>query len=201
MSRLAELQVEELRQALASPRAEAGGGTAVLVSASFGASLMAMAGAVTARHGSSPRLEELSAWADHTARRLLDLAEEDGLSYSRVLEARRLPRETAEERAFREARIEAALREALRIPLEAARTCLELLEACPALLDLCRPATHSDLGSAALLLGSGLRGSLFNVRQNCKSWPEPQGYLDQARALQDRAEELLPQILRRVEEA
>ncbi len=200
MSRLAGWTVADLRAALASVRADAGGGTAVLASASFGASLLAMACAVTNRKAFTAELEELGKRADQSADTLLDLAEADGLSYGRVLEARRLPQETPQQQELRQRCMEEALVEAIRIPLKAATLCLQLLEVCEELLDRCRPVTHTDLGSGAMLLAAGVRGSLFNLRQNCAGRLDSSSWLAQGAAVQSSTDELLSRIMRRVEE-
>lgn len=200
MSDLAGWTVDELRRALASPRADVGGGTAVLVGASLGASLLAMAAAVTLKSAEPPGLAGFRTVVEEAAGRLLDLAERDGRSYGAVLEARRLPRETPEEREERDRRVAGALEDAIRIPLEAASVCRDLLGVAERFLDQCRPTTHSDLGSGALLLAAGVRGSLFNARQNCAGHPEPGPWLARARELQGATEEILSRILRRVEE-
>jgi len=200
LSRLADRSVAHLRAALASVQADAGGGTAVLVGAALGASLLAMAAAVTNRRTPSKALDELGRKADLAAERLLDLAEADGCAYARVLEARRLARETPEQEAARRRCLEEALQEALRVPLEAATLCRELLEVAEDLLGSCRPATHSDLGSGALLLAAGVRGSLYNLRQNCAGRSDAEAWLNQGLALQATTDELLSRVLRRVEE-
>lgn len=200
MTSLADRSVASLREALASVQAEAGGGTAVLVGAALGASLLAMAAAVTNRRSSSARVEALGTRADRGADRLLDLAEADGRAYARVLEARRLPRETPEQQDVRQRCLEEALLEALRVPLEAATLCRGLLEVAEESLDCCRPVTHSDVGSGALLLAAGVRGSLYNLRQNSAGRPDSGAWLQQGKALQDTTDELLSRILRRVEE-
>lgn len=199
MSELAGWTVDEMRHALASPRADVGGGTAVLVGASFGASLLAMAAAVTLKHAEPPGLAGFRSVVQEAAARLLELAEEDGRSYGRVIEARRLPRDTEEQRAERERRVEEALEAAIRIPLDAAGACRDLLGICERLLDMCRPVTHSDLGSGALLLAAGVRGSLFNARQNCAGRPDAGPALQRADDLQRATEELTSRILLRVE--
>lgn len=200
MSSLRGWTLEELRRSLASPRAETGGGTAVLVGAAFGACMLAMAVGVTCRHSPCGELQGLGLEAEEASRRLLEFAEADGLSYGRVLEARRAPRQTPEEVIRRQQRVHQALQEAIEIPLGAARLCLEMLELASHLLDRCRPATRSDLASGALLLTAGLKGSLLNVRQNCAGHPDPGSWLEQARDLEESGGRRAQEILSRLEE-
>jgi len=200
LSTLGGWTLEELRQSLASPRADTGGGTAVLVGAAFGACMLSMAVGVTCRHSPCGELADLGRQAEQSSRRLLVLAEADGHSYGLVLEARRLPRQTPQQEALRQERVHLALQEAIEIPLNAARLCLEMLELAGVLLDRCRPATRSDLASGALLLVAGLKGSLLNVRQNCASHPNAETWLEQARGLLATGDRQVSEILSHLEE-
>ena len=200
MTTLGGWTLEELRRSLASPRAETGGGTAVLVGAAFGACMLSMAVGVTCRHAPCGELETLGRRAEESSRTLLELAQADGQSYGRVLEARRLPRQTPEQEAQRRERVHLALQEAIETPLTAAGLCLDMLDLAASLLDRCRPATRSDLASGALLLVAGLKGSLLNVRQNCASHPDAETWLERARCLQAAGDRQASGILTRLEE-
>jgi len=200
LSALGGWTLEELRQSLASPRAETGGGTAVLVGAAYGACMLSMAVGVTCRHSPCGELEGLGRQAEESSRRLLGLAEADGRSYGLVLEARRLPRQTPQQEALRQEKVHQTLQEAIEIPLNAALLCLEMLDLAGVLLDRCRPATRSDLASGALLLVAGLKGSLLNVRQNCASHPNAETWSEQARGLLAAGDRRVSEILSRLEE-
>lgn len=195
MSELRGWSLEELRGALGSHRPDVGGGTAVLVGASLGASLLAMAAAVTLKKADPPGLAGFRNVVVEAGGRLLELAEADGQSYGAVVAAQRLPEGTE----GREQRIREALEHAIRVPLEAASTCRDLLGICERMLEMCRPVTHTDLANAALLLGVGVRGCLFNVRQNCGSGPEGAEWRRRADDLQGSSEELVQRIVGKVD--
>lgn len=203
MKALAECSIEECRRRVASPEAAAGGGTAVLISASLGAGLLAMAAAVTLKREDPPGLTGLRNLVVERSARLLALAEEDGLAYAGWLEAVALPRQTSAEVALREARKGEALERALRIPLEAAGLCRDLLGIAERMLSMCRPHTRTDLASGALLLAAGLRGSLFNVRQNLAGLADLSRVAEhkaRCEALHRSGQSLLERILESVEE-
>lgn len=195
MSELANWSVDELRRALGSHRPDVGGGTAVLVGASLGASLMAMAAAVTLKKADPPGLAGFRNVVVEAGERLLELAEADGRSYGAVVEAQRLPAEDPD----REGRLRDALVHAVQVPLDAASTCRDLLGICERMLEMCRPVVHTDLANAALMLGVGVRGSLFNVRQNCGSLPEAGGWRQRADDLQAASEEIVKRIVGKVD--
>lgn len=197
MSELAGWNVDELRKALASHRPDVGGGTAVLVGASLGASLMAMAAAVTLKKADPPGLAGFRNVVVEAGERLLALAEADGKSYGAVVEAQRLPAEDPS----RSARVQEALEHAVRVPLDAASTCRDLLGICERMLEMCRPVVHTDLANAALLLGVGVRGSLFNVRQNCGSLADPAEWRKRADDLQASSQEIVQRIVGKVDRA
>ncbi|MGI5842742.1 MAG: cyclodeaminase/cyclohydrolase family protein [Candidatus Xenobium sp.] len=200
MSALGGWTLEELRRSLASPSAETGGGTAVLVGAAFGACLLSMAVGLTCRHTPCGELEALGRRAEETSRTLLEVAQADGQSYSRVLEAQRLPRQTPEQEALRREKVNLALQEAIELPLTAAGLCLEMMEMATSLLDRCRPATRSDLASGVFLLVAGLKGSLLNVHQNCAYHPDAGTWLERARYLQAAGDRQASEFLTRLEE-
>jgi formiminotetrahydrofolate cyclodeaminase len=202
--KLAEWTLDDLRRRLASPSPQAGGGTAALAAASMGAALLAMAAAITLKTSEPPGLAGLRQVAVDQSRRLLELAEADGRAYAAVLEARRMPGGTPEQSAERARRLEEALLEAVRVPLEAAQACRELMGICERFLDLCKPSTHSDLAVAAQLLYTGIVACLLNLRYNLRALGEVPGaetYRRRVPELRTASAELLARVARRVEES
>lgn len=183
MKELGRYSFDELLEVIGSSRSDVGGGTAALLAAAMGASLHAMACSVTLKRGHSTdvaELEALRAQATSVAASLLELAQEDGESFGKVLEARHLPRATAEEAATRESAIQAALRHAVELPLQAARVCCEQMLSAEKLRSLCVRPAHSDINGGVVLLSCGVNGSLFNVWQNCASLEDSQELLAMA---------------------
>ena len=81
------------------------------------------------------------------AGRLLDAAEEDAAAYDRVAEARRLPRETDEEKAARKAAIAEASVAATEVPLRVMRLALDVLDLAARMAPIGNRNAISDAGS------------------------------------------------------
>jgi formiminotetrahydrofolate cyclodeaminase len=111
-------------------------------------------------------IEELLAQSEALRRELTDLLEADVAAYTAVSKAMKLPRGTEEEKAFRAAEMDEALKHATVVPLRVAAACVQVM-------DLCRPSAEkgnvhavSDAGVAVLMAEAGLRSAALNVLIN-----------------------------------
>jgi glutamate formiminotransferase/formiminotetrahydrofolate cyclodeaminase len=80
--------------------------------------------------------------------------------------ARRLPKDTEEQKAARQHAIALANRKATEVPMRTARAATRLLAALPELAEKGNPNAASDVGAAALLLDACTEGALLNVGIN-----------------------------------
>ncbi len=160
---LDDCTVGQLLERLAGLDPSAGGGTASLVSAAQGASLLAKAAAVTQKKEPVARLEELRREAVEGGSKLLQLAQADGQSYAGLLAAYRLP--AGDERL---ARIQQAVELTVETPLQAATLCGQLSDLAGELLALSKKSIHADVAAGALLLWTGMRGCLLNAMVNAR---------------------------------
>ncbi|MDO5295775.1 MAG: cyclodeaminase/cyclohydrolase family protein [bacterium] len=159
---------------LAAPDPQWGGGSAVLLGASMGTCLLAMAariGALGIRQDkfAAPELnaEELEQLGDELAARaeeLADWAAKDGELYGRVVAAQRLPKEQPE---LRNAAILKALRGAIEGPLWISERIVDILRRAESLAANCKKSNYSDVVSGVQMLLQGIRGAILNVKQNC----------------------------------
>lgn len=97
---------------------------------------------------------------------LTRLTEADMTAYGAFAAAQKLPRATDAEKAERSEKMQAALRDCALVPLRTARACRRLLELCPEVVGKGNPAALSDVGVAALLAQSALRGAALQVATN-----------------------------------
>ena len=170
MTDFAKLPVGAFLAALASEAPTPGGGTAAAVSGAVGAALAEMVAALTlgkekfadAHAAVRPIAEAASA----ARRELLELAREDALAFDAVVAARRLPKETDEEREARATAVALSNRAATEVPMRTARAAARLLAALPELVAKGNPNAASDAGTAALLLEASAEGALLNVGIN-----------------------------------
>ncbi len=164
------LPISDFCARLASADPTPGGGTAAAAAGALGAALVEMVCALTlgkekfqAVHAElRPVAEEASrAGADFRA-----LMQQDTDAFDAMMAARRLPRDTDEQKTARAAAIEASARHAAEVPMKTARTAATLLSRTPLLAEKGNPNAASDAGVAALLLAAAAEGALFNVGIN-----------------------------------
>lgn len=170
MTDFGKLRLGEFLESLASDAPTPGGGTASAAAAAMGASLAQMVATLTlarekyaASHDAVRPIAEAAALA---RAEFLELAREDSEAYDEVVAARRLPKETDQQKADRAHRITLANRRAAEVPMRTARAALRLLEALPELAEKGNPNAVSDAGAAALLLEAAVEAALLNVGIN-----------------------------------
>jgi formiminotetrahydrofolate cyclodeaminase len=170
MTDFARLPLDEFLAALASEEPAPGGGTAAAVTGAMGAALVEMVAALTLgkeKFADAHAAVRPIAEAASTARReMLDLAREDSQAFQAVVAARRLPKETDEEKAARSKAVALTNRVATEVPMRTARAAARLLAALPELVAKGNPSAASDAGTAALLLEASAEGALLNVGIN-----------------------------------
>jgi glutamate formiminotransferase/formiminotetrahydrofolate cyclodeaminase len=162
--------------AVASSAPVPGGGTVVALVGSLGAALVQMVSGLTVGRKKyvavEAEMKELGLRANHLVRRLAELKEEDAAAYSAVSESYKLPKETPDQQAKRDAAIQAGLMKAAEVPLETARWCGEVAELAAICAHKGNTNAVSDAGVAALLAEAACRGAAYNVRINVVAMPD-----------------------------
>ncbi|SHH00418.1 Formiminotetrahydrofolate cyclodeaminase [Tepidibacter thalassicus DSM 15285] len=97
---------------------------------------------------------------------LLELVDKDTESFSEVMKAFKLPRETDEEKKIRKEEIKKATIKSIDVPFETAKLSLEGLKLMEYFVDYGNQNAITDLGVGNLLLYSGLEGAVLNVKVN-----------------------------------
>jgi formiminotetrahydrofolate cyclodeaminase len=165
-----KLPLADFLRALASEAPTPGGGTAAAVAGAMGAALVEMVAALTLskeKYASAHAAVHVIAEAASAARgNFSGLAREDSEAYDRVIAARRLPKESPEEKEERNRLLSVANRLATEVPMRTARAAVRLLAALPELVEKGNPNAASDAGSAALLLEAATESALLNVGIN-----------------------------------
>lgn len=168
--RLSQLTVRGLVERLATGDPVPGGGSAAALAGAMGAALVQMVVALTvgrpAAQDHEAELGEIRSAAAARQSELLRLAEMDAVAYDAVVRARRLPRESERERVARSGELSAAVREATRVPLSTARAASDVLDLAQRTAPIGNRNAISDVGVAALLAVTGLRGAALNVQIN-----------------------------------
>ena len=174
-SQLNDLSVQELLERLGSSDPVPGGGSASALAAAMGAALVAMVAELTigrpdyAEHEETVRHLRFDALERRAE--LISLAQEDATAYNAVVHARRMPKDSDEEKAARSLALGKAMVDAARAPLRAAVVAGEVLDLAERIAPIGNRNAVSDAGVAALLAAAGLRGALLNVQINLPYLP------------------------------
>jgi glutamate formiminotransferase / formiminotetrahydrofolate cyclodeaminase len=167
---LAELSLSRFVDELSMDSPTPGGGsTAALAGALSGALTAMVANLTVGKKGYENAFEELSQTAVRAqglkdeCLRLVDL---DTAAFNKVMDAVRLPKASDEQKAEREAAVEAATKEATRVPLQLLGLSVELLKLAKIVARKGNRNSLSDAGVAALTARAAADGAYYNVRIN-----------------------------------
>src|SRR5580658_11377900 len=167
---VAQSTVEKFLDDLASGSATPGGGSAAAIMGAMGAALVSMVCNVTigkkGYEGVEAEMRAVRDESERVRRRLTAMVSEDIAAFDSLMAAYKLPKGTDDDRAWRAAAIQAALRRATETPLDCARVCAEVIA-------LSRRASEhgylnviSDGGVGVLAGFTGLRSAALNVYIN-----------------------------------
>jgi len=163
-----EKYIDDLAAKLPAP----GGGSVVALVGALGVGLLSMVSNFTlgkeAYRKSEEEIEKILNRSENLRKRLTDLVDEDIRVYGEVSRAYKLPRANDKERNVRSRSIEEACKDALSVPLEVARSCVEGLDLARRLVEIGNVRLVSDVGVAAGLLEAALKGAELNVKINLK---------------------------------
>ena len=162
--------VKDFVAEVASPAPTPGGGAAAAHAASLGAALGEMIGHLTEGREKFKDVESdvRDALAELTPlrARLAGTAAEDAASFERVMQARRLPQTTEDERRERINRLEEALKGAATVPLEVAGVAVQVLDLLETLAEIGNPNALSDAATGAQLILAAVTAARYNVLVN-----------------------------------
>ena len=172
----AQLSLRELLDRLSSSDPVPGGGSAAALAGAMGASLVSMVAALTVGRAEYAEVDaivrEIGEAASSLRDELIELAERDSDAYQAVVTARRLPRESDEQRSARARAMSSAVVQAAEVPLRTARVAKQALELAGRIAPIGNRNAVSDAGVAALLAAAAIRGAILNVRINLPYLPE-----------------------------
>ncbi|MCL4534408.1 MAG: cyclodeaminase/cyclohydrolase family protein [Bacteroidetes bacterium] len=173
MDTYAEGTIRGFVDVLASSASMPGGGTAAALAGAMGAALTSMVSNLTIgrekykdveadMQALLPRTEALRA-------KLLEMMDADAASYTEMMAAYRLPRDTDEQKAARTAAIQAATIYATKVPLEMMELCAEVVKLALPVAEKGNLNAVTDAGCGALLAEAALQCAAFNIKINLRS--------------------------------
>lgn len=180
--------------AIASDQPTPGGGSASAYGAAMAASLVAMVAFVTVGKKKyadvETEMQTLIEEASQLQKIMREAVKKDADSFVDYMEARRLPKDTDQEKEIRNRAIHAATINAAAIPLFVAQHALKILQLALTAAELGNVNAISDAGSAGALAKAALEGAGLNVRINLlgiEDDPVPSRMLDELRKLEKQA--------------
>lgn len=194
MTNLTELSVREFADLLASSAPAPGGGAAAALEGALGASLVSMVCELTIGREKYADFQDLAADTAAKAKtlkdRFLELMQEDAESYSALMAAFAMPKETEEEKAVRAAEVQKGLEGCIQSPLALMECAEKGLGLIAAVLGKSNRNAESDLGVAAESFRTAMRNAWLNVRINLRSLKDRSRaaeYESKAKAILERA--------------
>ena len=170
MAGVTDLSVREFSEQLASSAPTPGGGSAAALGGALGAGLVSMVCNFTVGREKYADVEEemqgVLRRSEELRRELEQGVEDDVAAYGGYSAASKLPRETEEEQAARDAALDASLRDSTLVPLGVAERCGELLELALRAAELGNRFLISDAAVGAELAAAAKASAELNVRLN-----------------------------------
>jgi formiminotetrahydrofolate cyclodeaminase len=188
---LADLSVTDYLARTASGDPVPGGGSAAALNAALAAGLIEMVARLTVGRKSFEAVDaEMRAVADRAAalrQKLTGDIDRDSEAYTQVLGAFGMPKATPEEKAARARAIQAAFRQAARVPLGVARDALQAMALGRQVIARGNPNAASDGAAGVLAARMAARTAVYNVKINLGSITD-EGFTTELRAEADRLE-------------
>jgi glutamate formiminotransferase/formiminotetrahydrofolate cyclodeaminase len=182
---------------LASSEPTPGGGSASAYSAAMAASLVAMVGRVTVGKSKYAEVEgEMWSMIEEASELQVSMKEavvKDADAFDEYMKARRLPRDTEQEKSERIKAIQAASIDAARVPLEVARQSLQIMQLAVKAAELGNVNAISDAGTAAALAKAAITGAGLNVRINLlglEKESDPARMINELKAIEKQVEKI-----------
>ena len=168
--RLVGMSLATFASEVASDKPVPGGGSVSAYSASLAASLVSMVARLTLKRPECekdwPLVKQILTESEKLQRHLLSLVDKDSESFSALMKAYRLPKESEQEKKARSEAIQSKLREASAVPLETAQDTGGVLALAKKLAPHAILNALSDLQTALSLAQAGLTGAAANVAIN-----------------------------------
>ena len=167
---LADLTVKDFVDELASDSPAPGGGSVAALCGALSAALSAMVANLTfGKKGFIDRNEEMDALARDGQKlkaSFVKAIDEDTKAFNRIGEARKMPKDTDENKTARDKAIEKANQQATMVPLAVLRASLDAVALAGAVAERGNPNTLSDAGVAGLTARAAGEGAYYNVLIN-----------------------------------
>ena len=173
MTKLVKMNMKIFLDELASSSPAPGGGSVAALSGALGAALSSMVCNLTiGKQGYESAQEEIVEILQRTEelrKQLTELIDKDTEAFNKVIEALKMPKETADQKEHRQYAMQNAFKHAADVPLETARKCIQILDCTRILVEKGNKNSISDAAVSALMAQTGVQAAMLNVRINLRS--------------------------------
>jgi formiminotetrahydrofolate cyclodeaminase len=170
---LAEMYLKEFLDKTASNSPVPGGGSIAALSGAISAALTEMVANLTIGKKKyiavEEEMKEIAASFSEYRSKLVQDIDRDSDAFNEVMAAFKLPKETEEEAAVRNERIEAATKMAALVPLEVARDTYKMMDAIEVVVEKGNQNAVTDGAVAAMMARTAVLSALYNVEINLGS--------------------------------
>ena len=194
------MEIKRFLEKLSADTPTPGGGSASALAGTLSASLVLMTAGLSLKKGrlEGKEIREIKKKVLTIQKRLFRAIQEDAESYQAVLKAFRLPKDTEKKRHVRSKAIQQAYQKATIPPQLVCQQSIELLEYSNTLILKGNPNALSDVGVAAFLADTAVKGGLLNIGINLGPIRD-QLFRKRMRLLAKRLEKRRKQILGRIQ--
>jgi glutamate formiminotransferase/formiminotetrahydrofolate cyclodeaminase len=189
---------KDLLDQLAAGTPTPGGGSAAAYAGSAAASLAAMVARLTVGKKKyaavETRMWQIIDQADALRAKLLDAMQQDSAAFETWMTANRLPKETEDQQAIRNAAVEMAAKKAIDVPLRTAQLALEAMQLAAECAETGNINAISDAGSAGELANASITAAGYNVKINSLGLADTksaEAYLNQIKEIEKSAAKTL----------
>jgi glutamate formiminotransferase / formiminotetrahydrofolate cyclodeaminase len=181
-----KMSLVEFSTAVSSGDPTPGGGTVAAYTGVLAASLVIMVCKLTlGKKGYESvyeRAGEIKMSAEESKTKLMRLASEDSIAYSKVSHAFSLPKITEEEKSTRKKEINSAVKESTEVPLETMTECLKIRRLAAEVLRIGNKNANSDAETALELASSAAKGAWSNVKINLEALVSDMEFVERMKA-------------------
>lgn len=172
--KLADMKVTDFIDELGSESPAPGGGSVAALAGAMASALTSMVACLTfdkkGFEKDRPLMNELAEKSQNLKAQLVRAVDEDTDAFNSILQARRLPKATADEIAIREKAILEANKLATNVPLNVMKRTRDTFELIEQAVEKGNPNSLSDAGVAGLMAIAGVEGAYLNVLINLDSF-------------------------------
>jgi glutamate formiminotransferase/formiminotetrahydrofolate cyclodeaminase len=167
---LKDQKIKTFLDSLASESATPGGGSVAALTGAMSAALISMVSNLTVGKEKYRHLEDdiklLLKKSESLRAKFEELMEKDVEVFNQFIAIMKLPRNNEEEKRERNQKMQIALIEAAKVPLEVARKSKELIDICQEIADKGNKNAISDAGVAVILAEAAFDSAVINVQIN-----------------------------------